>query len=378
MPAVTRLLLVLAAAAALLAAAPAAEGARRKVPQNFYGVMWDGAAAEASPAAQAAQWDLMARSGVESVRAEFSWYKAQPVAGRPPSFTRTDRLVELASSRRIRVLPVVFETPPWAGREPRVESPPARIGDYLAYLQALVGRYGPRGSFWAEHPDVPRRPLRQWQIWNEPHLDYYWRSEGDTAWAAEYAELLRQSNLLLKRLDPGSTTVLAGLADFVWSHLRRLYRAGIRGHFDAVTMNFFTRKPALVLKGVRLLRRELRKFGEPRKPLWLTETTWPASKGRTDKRRARWQRSWETTDAGMARRLRTFYAMAVRARRRLRLQRVYWYTWSSSYRKSDLFDYSGLVLWRDGTFAAQPALRAYAASARAAQGCRKSSTGTCR
>jgi hypothetical protein len=37
---------------------------------------------------------------------------------------------------------------------------PVRAEDYTAYLEALVRRYGPRGSFWDERPDVPRRPLR--------------------------------------------------------------------------------------------------------------------------------------------------------------------------------------------------------------------------
>ena len=94
----------------------------------------------------------------------------------------------------------------------------------------------------------------------------------------------------------------------------------------------------------------MRKGGDRRKPIWLTEITWPASKGRVDKPRPAWQRAWETTDAGVARRLSTFYELAVRARRRMGLGRVYWYTWSSAFRESDLFDYSGLVRWRQDAY----------------------------
>lgn len=378
MPAVTRAALLFSIATLFLAAAPVADAAQRRVPQGFHGVMWDGAAAEASDDRQATQWDLMARSGVESVRTAFSWAKAQPVGGEPPSFAATDRIVALAAARRIRVLPVVFQTPLWAAREPRVDSPPARIEDYTAYLEALVRRYGPQGSFWEERPDLPRRPLREWQVWNEPHLDGYWRSDGDRAWAREYAALLRISNAALERSDPGSVTVLAGLADYVWRHLAKLYRAGIRGNFDVAAINFFTTRPDLVFKGIRLFRAGLRKGGEPRKPLWLTETTWPASRGRVNKPGPAWQRRWATTDAGMARRLGDLYSRTVHARRKLVLERVYWYTWASPYRGSDLFDYSGLVRWRDGSFSVRPALEAYAASARRAQGCRKSAVGTCR
>ena len=378
MPAVRASLIAVLSALVLLAAAPGADAGQRKVPNGFYGVMWDRAASEAPAADQRAQWDLMARSGVESVRTAFSWRVAQPVGGRPPSFALTDQTVELASQRNIRVLPVVSDTPRWAAIGGRIGAPPARIADYVAYLDALVRRYGPQGTFWAERPDIPRRPLREWQIWNEPHLDGYWRADGDDIWAQGYAALLQASNAALERADPGSVTVLAGLADFVWLHMRKLYRAGIRGHFDVAAMNFFTTRPRLVIKGVRLFRAAMKKAGDRRKPVWLTETTWPASKGRVDKPRPAWQRVWETSDAGVARRLTQFYKLAVASRRRFGLGRVYWYTWSSAFRESDLFDYSGLVRWRQGGYEARPALRAYTRSARRDQGCRKSAAGNCR
>ena len=378
MPAVRPPLIAALAAFAILVAAPVADAGPRKVPRAFYGAFWGGAASEAPAADQTVQWDLMARSGVESVRTAFSWARAQPVGGKPPSFAATDEVVGLASQRNIKVLPVVSDTPRWAALGSRSGSPPARVADYVAYLEALVRRYGPQGTFWAERPDIPRRPLREWQIWNEPHLDGYWRADGDDIWAQGYASLLQASNAALERADPGSVTVLAGLADFVWLHLRKLYRAGIRGHFDVAAMNFFTTRPGLVMKGVRLFRAQLKRAGDRRKPVWLTETTWPASKGRVKKPLPAWQRVWETTDAGAARRLSQFYRLAVGSRRRFRLGRVYWYTWSSAFREADLFDYSGLVRWRQTGYEAQPALRAYARSARRDQGCRKSAVGTCR
>jgi hypothetical protein len=69
---------------ALLLALPATADARR-APQGFYGVTWDSAYNRRPQAEQDAQWDLMARSGVESVRAVFSWAVAQPGPERPVS-----------------------------------------------------------------------------------------------------------------------------------------------------------------------------------------------------------------------------------------------------------------------------------------------------
>ena len=36
-----------------------------------------------------------------------------------------------------------------------------------AIFRALVGRYGPAGSLWAERPELPRIPIRAWQVFNE-------------------------------------------------------------------------------------------------------------------------------------------------------------------------------------------------------------------
>ncbi|MBD0280992.1 MAG: beta-galactosidase [Thermoleophilaceae bacterium] len=364
----------------LVAATPAADAARRLVPHGFYGVMWDGAAARVPEEQQAEQWDLMARSGVESVRTVFSWARAQPADGHVPDFTATDRIVALAAARRIRLLPVVYRTPAWAARDEHPGSPPANVETYTAYLQALVLRYGPRGSFWQEHPALPYRPLREWQIWNEPHLDVFWHVPGDdsTVWAREYVSLLKESRRAITSVDRGAKIVLAALADASWERLTRLYRAGARGSFDAVAINIFTGSPRFVMLASRLVRRVLRREREPRKPIFVTETTFPAGKGRVSRPPLSWQRAWYTTDRGMAVRLRRLYRLGVRNRRRLGLARIYWYTWASNYSgQDDLFDYSGLVRLED-SFIPQPALRAYAASARRAQGCRKTAAGICR
>ena len=56
----------------------AARALRFEANIGFYAVMWDRDATKAPLAEQEAQWALMARSGVESVRTVFSWALAQP------------------------------------------------------------------------------------------------------------------------------------------------------------------------------------------------------------------------------------------------------------------------------------------------------------
>jgi hypothetical protein len=362
-----RRLMTAALFAAATLALPAAAKAQGSVPEGFYGVTWDRATTRAPEADQAAQFALMASTGVETVRTVFRWSEIERNPSQPPDFTGTDRLVALASSNDISVLPVVSYTPAWAALDPTLTgSTPRDVDDYVAFIEQLVRRYGPEGTFWLERPDLPTRPLREWQIWNEPHLQEYWDTgdRGRDAWAREYAQLLKAASRRIRELDPGATVVLAGLADFVWLHLRRLARFRIGRFYDVAALNFFTSRPHKVLKGVRLFRAALRRSRMSRKPLWLTEVTWPAAKGRVARPGPLWQRKWWVTDSGMARRVRDLYSLAARASRRHRLRRVYWYTWASGYDNGDLFDYTGLTRYANGTYEPMPALRAYAASAR--------------
>jgi hypothetical protein len=275
---------------------------------------------------------------------------------------------------------VVRTTPSWAALNPFERgSPPRDVNDYTAYLSALIARYGPQGSFWIEHPELPWRPVRSWQIWNEPHLNLWWNVDGRSvnAWAREYAELLKAAKATIDAADPGATVVLAALADYAWKHLDRLNRFDVGRYFDVAAINLFTARPKFVMRGVRFVRRALRRGGAGRKPVWLTEATWPAGKGRVTRPATSWQRAWYTTDDGMARRLRTIYSIAIKNRRRLRIGRVVWYTWSSAYRDNDLFDYSGLIRFSGGEYEARPALAAYAESALRNQGCAKTAEGVC-
>jgi hypothetical protein len=368
---------ILLSLALMLVLAPAAAAAKRRVPQGFYGVTYDRGVATAPEGDQDTQNALMARSGVESARVVFSWAAAQPQPGLAPDLAETDAVVARMTRRGIRVLPVVINTPMWARRYPdQGGSPPLVTEDYLGYLRALIARYGPAGAFWNEHPELKTRPLREWQIWNEPHLDGFWYSP-DAPWQDTYTAFLRDAHDTVKQADPGAKVVLASLADFSWRHIQKLYDAGARGLFDVVAMNFYTARPSNEVRAVRNVRTVLRRNHDSARPVWLTEIAWPAAKGR-DKPRAKWQRPWYQTDKGMAKRLTQAYAVLVKYHRSIRLRRVYWYTWSSEYRKGDLFNFAGLLRYNGAIFQRKPALKAYQRSAKRYEGCAKTSTGRCR
>lgn len=366
-------------AALLLVAAAPATAAKRKVPQNFYGVNWDReiAAPGVPDSVIEAQFDRMAMTGVETLRTNFYWAFAQPEPGAAFDHAYTDRIVRIATQRRISVLPVVILAPQWARNDHGAFAPPRDSQQYAAYLTSLIERYGPRGTFWTDNPGVPKRPIRYWQIWNEPHLMFQFTVAEDEDWARRYADLLDAAHDAARQADPGSRIVLAGLANSSWRFLARLYRVGrIRGKFDIAALHPYTVYPRGVTVLSRRFRHVMRKYRDSRKRVWITELGLPAARGKTDS-----SNFLQTTDRGMARFLEATYkrVAASRRSRRVGVSRTYWYTWASPY-EGELFQYTGLFQYdaESGEMKAKPAFRTYRRSARQHQGCTKTSSGVCR
>ena len=371
------LIAVTAALVALLVAVPGAS-AQRSVPQGFFGVMYDHGIERASDGVQDEQWDLMASSGVETVRTVFNWADAQPGGrGTEFDFESTDGIVRRAALRNQGVLPIVIYAPPWArAYRKRFTSPPKNRSDYVTYLSALVERYGPEGTFWTDHPELPKHPLREWQNWNEPHLQDYWAApeKGPYGYTRAYPPLLRASYNVVKTLDPGAKIVMAGLTQRAWEEIEVLYQHGIKPYFDVAALQIFPQTVKRAVKATRFFHDAMTRRHDGRKPIYLTEITWPASKGKT--KGIKYQR--QETPRGMATKLSQMYRAMVLRRRALRVARVFWYTWASPYgRGGSIFNYAGLQRYSEGAFTAQPALRAYQRSARRYQGCTKTVTGVC-
>src|SRR4051794_19498878 len=350
--------LVTLLAASLALAAPGAAVART-TPRGFFGVMVNGVL-DTPTVNLGAESASMRRAGVESERFEIAWDLVEPTQGHF-DFGAIDRKVAAAARNRIDVLGLVVRTPNWAASVPgQPFSPPRDPATYAGFLRTLIARYGPRGSFWTANPSLPRDPVRHWQIWNEPNIAINFL--GVRSWAATYARLLRSAYRAVHGADRGARVVMAGLANFSWRDLTRAYRAGVGGSFDVAAVHPFSGRPSNSVRITRLNRDVMNRNGDGRKPIWLTELTWSSAKGK----KTPLTQNWETTEAGQAQRLRQAYALYVRARRSLRLGRIFWYTWATVDRASkNSFDYSGLrTQVPGGRIVDKPALAAFRGIAR--------------
>jgi hypothetical protein len=318
----------------------------------------------------------MARSGVESKRVAFEWLRAQPSKGGPFVHTKTDRVVRHAANHGVDVLPVVILAPRWARRYQHVaHSPPKNLADYTRYLRALIARYGENGTFWIENPLVPKRPIRQWQIWNEVHLQYQWSIPTGHDYAPGYGKLLRASYKTIKAEDPGATVVLAGVTNESWKYLDHMYEKGrIKGAFDAAALHPYTSKADGVITLTKRFRIVMRRYGDAKLPLYITELGLPASKGRIKSKN-----KLQTTDEGMAAYLARAIKLLVKNQSSsiANVQRVYWYTWASIY-CCEQFRFTGLVKYDNKeTVTPMPALARYTSSAQKYEGCRKDEFAQC-
>jgi hypothetical protein len=373
----------LALAAAGTSHSQARSAAPAPVPEGFVGVDADGPLfGPDTPIQFATQVSTMVAAGVQSVRAAFSWSVAEPyqtwadvpaaeksqftdVDGRPINFSVSDMIVGATARRRMSVLPIVLYAPTWdATANPEGVATPAHNGPYAAYLTALIGRYGPRGSFWTQNPGIPKLPIRMWQIWNEPNIAYYWKQP----FAAGYVSLLRVASSAVKRADPGARVVLGALTNLAWKAIGQIYRVpGARGLFDVAAVNGFTLQPANVILYLRFMRDAMDRFGDRLKPLLATEISWPSALGKTSS-----HYDFDTTQAGQARDIAAVLPMLGQQRQSLGLVGFYYYTWMGEEDPgTQAFNFAGLLSLHNGEVIVKPALAAFRSGVLALEQCKR-------
>jgi hypothetical protein len=332
---VTRKLTPLLIAAAALTA-PASAGAVY-TPPGFFGIAPQSAASEKD-------YDLMKKAGIGTVRLPLIWSAIQeePPFAAEPDWSGFDHAVRLAAEREMEVFPFLWGTPPWASARPSAEpvgSAWQRWG-WATFLRDAVERYGPRGSFWEENPELPSLPIRRWEIWNEQNIVTF----ADRPDPRRFARLIRLSGRVLHRADPGSRVIVGGLfgrplqvppnikaGDF----LSRIYRAGrVKRWFDGIALHPYVADAGAILAQIENLRRVMRTHNDAHTPLLITEMGWGSDSGES-----RWERGLD----GQARELDRAFAMLAAQRLRWRIGGVWWFSWTDEDGACQFCDSAGLL-----------------------------------
>ena len=305
------------AAVLVLSAVPAAA----RVPSGFVGVTSDDVFAGADDY-RTANLSAQAAIGVQTIRQTFDWSTIERQPG-VYDLAYHDGYVAKAAAHGIRILPVLFNPPGF--RRPahrRATCPPRSNADFARFAQALVRRYGPSGSLWRERPDVPRRPIEAWQIWNEPNLPVYWCGRPN---ARRYVAMQRVVGRAIEQVDRGAHILTAGLPASrlrgsvpLERYLRSMYRAGARKTFDSLAINPYAKDHRQMRKLLRSIRRLMNRHGDRRGSIWVTEVGW-GDRGLKHR--------FIVGARGQAKRIRSAFAVVRKERRRLRLRGVVYYSW---------------------------------------------------
>jgi hypothetical protein len=317
-----RLFLTLALGTACLLGPPSMD-ASAAVPATFWGV---------DPVAlpTQAQVNRIAAGGVDTIRVPMFWWSLQARRGATPQWGQFDPLLKRATRRRIEVLPIVFGSPRWIARKQKaLPIRPRQIRAWKSFLRAAVRRYGPGGGFWRKHrpgsPDpLPYRPIRIWQLWNEANFFYF----ADPVSPAAYAKLLIASKRAIKKVDPGARLIIGGLfalprerpprAYSATAFLDRLCRRGrrVKRSFDGVALHPYSDDASSLKPFIRSLRGVMRRHGDGRTGLWITEMGWGSAPSGP----------FQVGRRGQARELTRAFTTLRKGRRAWRLKRVYWFS----------------------------------------------------
>jgi hypothetical protein len=206
--------------------------------------------------------------------------------------------------------------------------PPASDAAFAEFAGAAVLRYGPAGSFWASHPDVPFLPIHAWQVWNEPNIPNWWRSGVD---AAKYVSLLRAGARAIHAADPGAEVVAAGLPNSslgvpFLTYLSRMYRAGAKGLFDTLAIHPYSHDVRGLLRLAESARALMDRHGDHSR-LWITEFGWSTGGDAS---------AFRVSRRGQAERIAASLSALIAERRALRLRGFIFFRWKDSVAPPDL------------------------------------------
>jgi polysaccharide biosynthesis protein PslG len=330
--------------------------AAQALPAGFWGIV-------PQNSLSSEQMQRLGQGGVQSLRLSIGWSSVQSSPGAAFDWNGYDGQIEEAAKAGIKVLPFLTGAPEWAVPAAKVpgagglQAPAhlpvggaARIG-WAAFLTAAVARYGPAGSFWSEHPGVPKRPIREWQIWNEPNFKYFVAKPNP----AEYGQLVKSSFTALRAADPGAQVVLAGLfarpkgardgrtgkhkslnwyaSDFIDAMYKR--NPGIKTKFQGASLHPYTIFARELVEVTNEFRHYLTLNHDGAKKLLITELGWSSGAKSGGNLFAK-------GPSGQAKELKTAFTQVRANQAQWKLKSVYWFSVDDQPGACNFCDGSGL------------------------------------
>lgn len=194
---------------------------------------------------------LMRAAGISSVRWDMDWDMVEKRRGEW-DFSRPDFLKEEAAKNGINILPILGYHTPWA--QPAWDN----IPEFLAYVEAVVRRYGDSMPYW--------------EVWNEQDHHSAWGRKG----AAGYTTFFKAVSERIKSVNPGLTIAYGGTLGprVPFDFIKQTFEAGIGDAMDVMCIHPYSWQDSpetFQMADIARLRQLMDRYGAQGKPIWLTE-----------------------------------------------------------------------------------------------------------
>lgn len=198
------------------------------------------------------------------------------------AWDKYDYIVNAAQRYGLQIIARLDSPPNWARKpgddlEKYRKGPPNNNQDFADFAAAVASRY--------------KGKINYFQIWNEPNLEGEWG--GHPIDPEQYTNLLKAAHDAIKQVNPSAVIITAALAPTAEDSLRNLndvlflegmYQAGAAPYFDILSTMLYglgqspdTRRVDLKYLSFSrpiLLRNVMEKYGDTRKPIWISEYAW--------------------------------------------------------------------------------------------------------
>ncbi len=178
------------------------------------------------------------------------------------------------------------------------ESDEALIADYIEKLDAFLVKYGPDGTFLKEHPELPKHPIIDVELWNEPNFQYLiprdqrpWQ-EQEADKEALYAKILPALYAATKPNHPKANLIGFAAGGMSAGDLRFIQHVheknpAVAQSYDVLSTHPYVRPAApeansvqpwgsySISRNLNIIKDTLKKQGRADTPVWYTEIGWP-------------------------------------------------------------------------------------------------------
>ncbi|MBR4170724.1 MAG: cellulase family glycosylhydrolase [Kiritimatiellae bacterium] len=193
------------------------------------------------------------QAGITWVRSDFDWVYLETKPGEW-NFKKYDELIQRMETANIQLLPIL-------GCAPRHAYPAHQhLDQWATFVRKVVERY--------------QKQLPVWEVWNEENIASFWKEPN----ANDYTKLLKRTYETIKAVNPNLRVAFGGTAGVPYEFIENVYKAGGKDCFDIMNIHPYSQPnppESSLEQRIEKLRELMAKYGDEKKPIWITELGWP-------------------------------------------------------------------------------------------------------